>query len=474
MSACCSPSHEGSYDLAVIGAGSAGFSAAITAAEAGARVALIGHGTIGGTCVNTGCVPSKTMIRAAEAVHAAKSASRFDGLSGDARVADWRRLIAAKDRLVGALRQKKYADVLKDYDAISYIEGAARLADGGVDVASRLIRTKKVIIATGARPGVPLIPGIEKVSFLTSTSLLDLEALPKSLIVIGGGFIGAELAQMMARMGVEVTMICRSRLLPQAEPEISEALSEVFRNEGIRLYCGIAYDACREDESGVTVYVKEEGRIIEIKGEKLLIAAGRTPNTDNLGLVGAGVELDRRGAIVVDDRMRTTRTGVYAAGDVTNRDQFVYMAAYGAKIAAKNALNGDSLRYDNAAMPWVVFTDPQIAGVGMSEADAKADGRPVKISVIRLDQLPRALAARDIRGLIKLVADAETGRLLGGQIMAPEGADSIQTLTLALKAGMTARELGETLFPYLTTVEGLKLAAQGFDKDVAKLSCCAG
>lgn len=474
MADCCRAPAERVYDLAVIGAGSAGFSAAITAAEGGARVALISHGTIGGTCVNIGCVPSKTMIRAAEAVHAAKAASRFDGLSGDARVADWRRLIAAKDSLVGELRQKKYADLIKDYDAISYVEGAARFADGGVSVAGAMIRAQKTIIATGARPGVPPIPGIVKVGFLTSTSLLDLEPLPKSLIVIGGGFVGVELAQMMARMGVEVTLICRSRLLPQAEPEISEALSDVFRNEGIRLYCGIAYDACREDESGVTVCVKEDDKIIEIKGEKLLIATGRTPNTDDLGLAKAGVELDKRGAIMIDVRMRASMPGVYAAGDVTNRDQFVYMAAYGAKIAAKNALNGDSLAYDNAAMPRVVFTDPQIAGVGLSEADAKAAGRAVKISVLRLDQLPRALAARDTRGLIKLIADAKTGKLLGGQVMAPEGADSIQTLALALKAGMTARELGETLFPYLTTVEGLKLAAQGFEKDVAKLSCCAG
>lgn len=474
MSDCCSAPGKGAFDLAVIGAGSAGFSAAITAAEEGARVALIGHGVIGGTCVNVGCVPSKTLIRAAEAVHAANAARRFDGLAGQAHVSDWRRLIAAKDELVGGLRQKKYADLLEEYETIAYVEGEARLAEGGVKVAGDLIRAPKIIVATGARPGVPPIPGLDEVSFLTSTSLLDLESLPKSLIVIGGGFIGAELAQMMARMGVEVTLVCRSRLLPQAEPEVSEALSGVFRSEGVRLHCAIAYDACREDEAGVTVCVKEGGDLVEIKGERLLIATGRTPNTENLRLAEAGVELDRRGAIIVDDRMRTTRPSVYAAGDATDRDQFVYMAAYGAKIAARNALNGDSLVYDNAAMPWVVFTDPQVAGVGFAQAQAEAAGRRVKTSVLLLNQLPRALAARDTRGLIKLVANAETGKLLGGQILAPEGADSIQTLALALKAGMTARQLGDTIFPYLTTVEGLKLAAQGFDKDVAKLSCCAG
>jgi mercuric reductase len=291
---------------------------------------------------------------------------------------------------------------------------------------------------------------------------------------VGGGFIGAELAQMMARMGVAVTMVCRSRLLPQAEPEVSDALMDAFRREGIRLHCGVAYDACREDAAGVTLHVREDGSLVELRAERLLIATGRAPNVEGLGLAEAGVAQDERGAIVVDAHMRTSRPGVYAAGDVTNRDQFVYMAAYGAKVAAKNALNGDALAYDNATMPWVVFTDPQVAGVGLTEAQAAAAGHEVKVSVLPLDQLPRALAARDTRGLIKLVADARSGRLLGGQILAPEGADSIQTLALALKQGMTAQMLGEMIFPYLTTVEGLKLAAQGFDRDIAKLSCCAG
>ncbi|MBB4630733.1 mercury(II) reductase [Sphingosinicella soli] len=476
MADCCTTTgpRKTSYDLAVIGAGSAGFSAAITAAEQGANVALIGHGTIGGTCVNVGCVPSKTMIRAAEALHGARSAGRFPGLVGEARVADWRRLIAAKNDLVSKLRQKKYVDLLPEYNGIGYLEGAARLNGAGVLVGDNHIAVDKIIVASGGRPALPPIPGIEKVKSLNSTTLLELEALPRSLIVVGGGYIGAELAQMMARMGVAVTVICRSRLLPQVEPEISDALASTFRAEGITLYCGIAYDACREDETGVTVCIKEGSELVELKAERLLVATGRSPNTEDLGLAEAGVAIDARGAIVVDDRMRTSKAGVYAAGDVTDRDQFVYMAAYGAKLAAQNALNGDSLAYDNSAMPWVVFTDPQVAGVGLSEAAAGAAGYSVKTSVVPLDQVPRALAARDTRGAIKLVADAKTDRLLGGQILAPEGADSIQTLVLALKFGMTTKALGETIFPYLTTVEGLKLAAQGFGKDVTKLSCCAG
>ena len=211
-----------------------------------------------------------------------------------------------------------------------------------------------------------------------------------------------------------------------------------------------------------------------IDADAVLVATGRTPNIEGLGLAEHGIAVSPKGAIVVDDRMRTTKAGVYAAGDVTGRDQFVYMAAYGAKLAAKNALNGDSLRYDNSAMPAIVFTDPQVASVGLTESAARAAGHPVRVSTIGLDQVPRALAARDTRGLIKLVADADTSRLLGAHILAPEGADSIQTATLAIRQSLTVDELADTIFPYLTTVEGLKLAALGFAKDIAKLSCCAG
>ena len=472
MSDCCiAGSAASDYDLAVLGAGGAGFSAAITAAEAGARVALIGQGTIGGTCVNIGCVPSKTMIRAADALHAARAAARFDGLASEARLVEWRRLLAAKDALVASLRQKKYVELLSDNDRISYLEGPARLTDGGVTIAGRLIRAQKVVIATGARPGMPSIPGLSEVPILTSTSLLELEELPESLIVVGGGFIGTELAQMMARMGTRVTIVCRSRLLPQAEPEISAALAQIFGHEGIRVRCAAAYDACRRTTRGVLLRLAD---CEEVEADRVLIAAGRSPNIEHLGLPDAGVVQDARGYISVDDRMRTSRKNIYAAGDVTGKDQFVYMAAYGGKIAAKNALSGDTEAYSNDAMPWIVFTDPQVAGVGLTEAQANAAGYQVKTSLIGLDHIPRALAARDTRGLIKLVAEVGSGRLLGGQILAPEGADSIQTLVLALKHGMTSKDLADTIFPYLTTVEGVRLAAQGFERDPLELPCCAG
>ncbi len=473
MSDCCAGNGKG-YDLAVIGAGSAGFSAAITAAEQGANVALIGHGTIGGSCVNVGCVPSKALIRAMESVHHAGAAARFDGIRAQGDVADWSALIRQKDALVTGLRQAKYADLLPAYNNIAYLEGAARLADGGVAVNGSLVRAPKLIIATGTRPGVPAIPGIESIDYLTSTTALDLKDLPKSLIVVGGGFVGAELAQVFARAGVKVTIVCRSHLLPAAEPEISAALSVYFEQEGITFLGGVVYDRCRKTDAGIELSIRKEDRTEVLAAEKILIATGRSPNVEQLGLDEAGIRQTQSGAIAVDDRMRTSRKGTYAAGDVTGRDQFVYMAAYGAKLAAKNALNSDSLIYDNSAMPEVVFTDPQVASVGLTEAAAKAAKHHVVTSVLTLDNVPRALAARDTRGLIKLVADATTRKLLGAHILAPEGADSIQTAVMAIKFSMTVEDLGATIFPYLTTVEGLKLAAQTFNKDVKMLSCCAG
>ncbi|HXG99724.1 MAG TPA: mercury(II) reductase [Sphingomicrobium sp.] len=469
------PGQASPYDLAVIGNGSAAFSAAITAAELGAQVAVVGDGTIGGTCVNVGCVPSKALIRATEALHHASSASsKFAGVEAKGKVVDWAALVQQKDDLVTSLREAKYADVLPSYNNIAYVQGRAKLAAGGVRVDGKIIVAKKVIIATGTRPSVPAITGMSGVPYLTSTTALELKELPKSLLVLGGGYVGAELAQMLARAGVAVTLVFRSRLLPEAEPEIGEALTGYLIQEGVQVLGGVSYGDIRKTAEGIALVVEIEEQSRTLEAERVLITTGRTPNSEGLDLAELGVEVSAAGAVVINDRMRTTREGVYAAGDVTGRDQFVYMAAYGAKLAAKNALNSDSLAYDNRAMPAVVFTDPQVASVGYTEDAARAAGYQVRTSILTLNHLPRALAARDTRGLIKLVAHGASRKLLGAHILAPEGADSIQTAAMAIRCELTIDDLGDAVFPYLTTVEGLKLAAQTFDRDVSKLSCCAG
>ncbi len=380
-----------------------------------------------------------------------------------------------KHALVDELRSAKYADVLPNYDRIAYLEGAARFgADGTLTLNGAPVDAGKIVIATGARPHVPMLKGLSQVRYLDSTSILELEALPKSLIVMGGGYIGVELAQVFARAGVTVTILTRRGLLPGAESEISAALTGYFQGEGIGVRKVRSYRKATEREGRIALLLDTGAGEETIEADELLLATGRAPNVEALDLPSGGIEMTSNGGIAVDDKMRTSRDDIYAAGDVTGRDQFVYMAAYGARLAAKNALNGDALTYDNTAMPAVVFCDPQVASVGLTEAGAIAAGHDVRTSVLPLAHVPRALAARDTRGLIKLVAERATKRLLGAHILAPEGADSIQTAVMALKADLTYEDLGATIFPYLTTVEGLKLAAQTFDKDVARLSCCAG
>ncbi|HQT40053.1 MAG TPA: mercury(II) reductase [Acidocella sp.] len=473
---CCASSKAAPRkpDLVVIGAGSAGFSAAIRASELGANVALIGHGTIGGTCVNVGCVPSKALIRAAEAVHHAKAASRFADITGYANVDNWAALQAQKDQLVSDLRGAKYEALLPEYETIRYVAGRAQFTEIGVEVGGEIFSAERVVIATGASAGVPAIPGIAEVPYLTSTSALELEHLPPSLLIIGGGVIGCELGQMFARFGVAVTIVCRSHLLPGFEAEIGEALAGYMRDEGINVLTGCSYKNIRRTESGVVLDMSMKGEHLTVTASKMLVATGRSPNTAGWGLEEARITLDKAGAVITDEFLASSRPGVYAAGDVTGRDQYVYMAAYGAKLAVDNALNGDTRRYDSRIMPEVVFTDPQIASVGLTEETAKVRGLDVRSVRLELSSLPRALAARDTRGFIKLVAETGTLRLLGAHIVAPEGADSIQTAVLAIKHGLTVTDLAETLFPYLTNVEGLKLASLGFQKDITKLSCCAG
>lgn len=476
-------------DLLVIGGGSAAFSAAITAAESGAKVVIAGNGTIGGTCVNTGCVPSKTLIRAVEAVHHAKEAGRFDGVKGTAEVFNWKATVEQKQNLVEKLRKAKYEDILPSYPNVSYVDmkNKAHFTGNGteVDIDGVLYHPKKIVIATGSSSVLPPINGIQSVPSLDSTSAIELETLPKSLLVIGGGVIGVELGQMFARAGVEVTICCRSRLLPEAEPEISASLKTYLEAEGMTVCTGIGYQKIEPVPEGVKLTCESlncdsadhcdtiaANRIIT--AEKLLVAAGRKPNTAILETNKVGIKLLKNGGIEVNEYMQTANPDIYAAGDVTGRDMLVYMAAYGGKLAAKNALEGNSHKYSNTAIPTVVFSDPQAAMVGLTETQAQAKGYDIKTSTIMLDHVPRYIVARDTRGLIKLVADKKTDRLLGAHILAQDGGEIVQTMVLALKAEMTTEELANTIFPYLTGVEGLKLAAQTFGKDVSKLSCCAG
>jgi mercuric reductase len=459
----------------VIGHGSAGFAAAIRGAELGRSVALVGEGTVGGTCVNIGCIPSKALIRALEHHHLAGQ-NRFRGVHTSAGSLDWPQLVDHKNELVAEMRQSKYIDVLKAYPGITHIPGRARLLGGReVQVDGRRFTPTKIILATGARPWAPPIPGLAETPYLDSTAALELRQLPQSLIVIGANAVGLELAQVYARAGVRVTLLeLLPRIAPFEDEEISAGLAGYLEAEGMRIVAGLRTSRVEWRDGQFMLWGLQNGAELSFEAEQLLVATGRQPNTDGLGLEQAGVELGRRGEIVMDERLQTTNPDVYAAGDVLGRDMFVYAAAHGGTLAAENALTLAGRRYEAGYIPRVTFTDPQIASAGLSEAQAREQGHEVAVSILPMEVVPRALAARDTRGFIKLVVDVARDRLLGAHILAPEAGEIIQNAALAVRFGLPVSELQETMFPYLTNSEGLKLALLALEKDVAMLSCCAG
>lgn len=460
--------------VAVIGSGGAAMAAALKAAEYGARVTLIEQGTIGGTCVNTGCVPSKIMIRAAHIAHLRQESPFDGGLSPHATIVDRPALLAQQQGRVEELRDAKYESILRDHPAISVLHGEARFVDHGTlavklnEGGEQPVSFDRAFIGTGARPWMPPISGLRDTPYLTSTSALALDTIPERLIVLGSSIVALELGQAFARLGSQVTIVARGHLLSREDPAIGEAIDAAFRREGIEILQQTQISSV--DHTGQEFIVHTGA--VELRADQLLVATGRTPNTESLNLEAVGVKTSR-GAIQVDKYLKTTGPGIYAAGDCTNQPQFVYVAAAGGSRAAINMTGGDAV-LDLSAMPAVVFTDPQIATVGLTEAEARAQGFAVDARVLGLDNVPRALVNFETAGFIKMVAEHDSGRLLGVQAVAGEAGELIQTAVMALRSKMTVHEIGGELFPYLTMVEGLKLCAQTFTKDVKQLSCCAG
>ena len=465
----------GGLHIAVIGSGGAAMAAALKAVEQGAHVTLIERGTIGGTCVNIGCVPSKIMIRAAHIAHLRRESPFDGGMPPTPPTILRERLLAQQQARVDELRHAKYEGILDDNPAISVLHGEARFKDahsltvqlnGGGE---RVLAFDRCLIATGASPAVPPIPGLKDTPYWTSTEALVSDTIPERLAVIGSSVVALELAQAFARLGSKVTILARSTLFFREDPAIGEAITAAFRAEGIEVLEHTQASQVAH-EGGEFVLTTAHG---ELRADKLLVATGRSPNTRSLALDAAGVALNLQGAIVIDVGMRTSTPDIYAAGDCTDQPQFVYVAAAAGTRAAINMTGGDAA-LNLAAMPAVVFTDPQVATVGYSEAEAQHDGTETDSRTLTLDNVPRALANFDTRGFIKLVVEEGSGRLIGVQAVAPEAGELIQTAALAIRNRMTVQELADQLFPYLTMVEGLKLAAQTFNKDVKQLSCCAG
>ncbi|MEZ2388328.1 mercury(II) reductase [bacterium RCC_150] len=474
------------YDLAVIGSGGGAFAAAIHAVQLGKRVLMVERGTIGGTCVNTGCVPSKALLAAAEAKHDGLDASRFPGLSSSTVPMDMSELMAGKRDMLESIRSEKYLDLITYY-GWNLIRGDASFAGSPdaplLDVSfpggtTTRLRAAQYLVATGSAPWAPPVAGLEDVGYLTSSTAMELGEVPEQLLVIGGGFVALEQAQLFARLGSKVTMLVRSRLASAGEPEASRTLSGVFAEEGIRVVLRAVPESVRRGlgrglDSEIVVTAHVAGRMQEFTGTHLLVATGRRPVIAGLNLSAVGVETGAQGEIPVDAALATSNPRILAAGDVTGHPEFVYVAAAQGALAVENAFTGDCPAINYRTLPRVAFTSPALASVGMTGREANAAGIACECRVLPLEFVPRALVNRDTRGFIKIVAEKGSGRILGITAVAKDAGDLAAAGVYILEAGMTVEQLGRLWSPYLTMSEGLKIAAQAFATDVTKLSCCA-
>jgi len=472
---CCSKSESDQLHVAIIGSGSGAFACAIKAAENGARVTIIeGSDVIGGCCVNVGCVPSKILIRAAQLAHQQRR-NPFDGLENNNPQISRALLAHQQKSRVEELREAKYESILKKNPALSLIKGYAHFKNKSTliiqksDGTNEELLADRILIATGSTPSIPPIKGIEDTPYWTSTEALFEQELPESLIVIGSSVVALEIAQAYARLGTRVTVLARHTLLYSEDPLLGEKLKECFENEGIKILGNTQASIVSHDGRQFSLGTNEG----TLKADKLLISTGRHANSGKLGLDSIGVETEQNGAIKVNERMETSIANIYAAGDCSNMPQFVYVAAAAGSRAGINMTGGDA-RLDLSTMPAVIFTDPQVATVGLTEEQAISKGLDVISRVLDMENVPRALTNFETDGFIKLVAERESERIIGAQILAHEGGELIQSAALAISNQMTVTDLANQLFPYLTMVEGLKLCAQTFNNDVSKLSCCAG
>lgn len=440
------------YDLAIIGAGAGGLIAARFAVKIGARVLLVERDRIGGDCTWTGCVPSKSLIRIAKAAHEVRTAARF-GIRASSCDVDMGSVRDYVQRRVHEIYEPTSPDALRG-EGIDVALGPASFEDARVlRVGEQRINARRYLICTGANPAMPDIPGLPYVPFRTYHDIFDLDRLPASLAVIGGGPLGAELAQAFQRLGSAVTMVA-NRLLPHDDPDAGAAIGRVFEREGIRLVCGRATSV--QSDADMIAVSSDTGT--DVRTAALLVAAGRRPNVEGLGLERAGVVHSARG-IVVDDRLRTNVPHIYAAGDVLGREQFSHVAGFQAFEAARNALLPGSGSGRPNPMAWVTFTDPEVAQVGLTEAAARSEfGNQMTVARWDLPRVDRAKCDDDEDGFIKLIFD-DRSRVVGATIVAARAGEMSGEISLAIAHGLTAGDLSTAVHAYPTYTTALQQMA---------------
>lgn len=466
---------EKEFDLIIIGGGSAAFAAASRANTLELKTLVInGELPIGGTCVNVGCVPSKFLIRAAESIYYA-SHSSFEGITPKGVDFDFKKIIQQKKQLVARMQKEKYSDLLKDFEFVSFLEGIAEFTDEkAVRVGEQEFKGHKIIIATGSSTLIPKIKGLENIPYFTNDTLFDLEDKPESLIIIGGGYIGLEIAQAYSRFGTKVTILeAGDTILSTETKDVTDELAKQLESEEIKIITKASAKEILKDDQIITVVFEKDNKEQKITTSHLLIATGRKANTEKLKLENAGIEKTKKGFIKVNNKLKTNISSIYAIGDVNDFPQFVYTSAVEGRVAVDNAFDYSNQIVDYSYLPWVIFTDPQVAGVGMDEQQAKDAGIPHEVTVLPLSDVPRSIVAMDTRGFIKLIRNPKTKTLLGARIVAKEGGELAMEISLAIKHEIPTSLLASSLHPYLTLSEGIRLAALSFTVNVKKMSCCA-
>jgi mercuric reductase len=463
------------FDLIIIGGGAGAFAAAIRANELGAKTAIVNSGLpLGGTCVNVGCVPSKTLLYAGEVLHHAKN-HRIPGIELEVKNFDFQKVMQGELSLVERLRQEKYENVLRSLTSVTFIEGrAAFVSENTVEVSGKHLSAKKFIIATGSTATVPPIEGIREAGYLTHIEALRLHEQPKELVVLGAGPLGLEFAQMYARFGTKVTVLERgSSIFPHSEPLLTSRLAEVLQKEGIEIRTNVETQRVRREGGKKVVAYRVEGKEEERAVDEILLAAGKTPNTDDLRLEKARVKLNERKAIVVNEFLQTSNPDIFAVGDVTHLPlRLETTAGREGSLAAENALKGTTHAIDYRTVPYTIFTDPQLAGVGFTEDEQMKHMGVCACRTVSFEDVPKAIIMRRTEGLIKMAIHPQTKEILGVHILAPNAGELIAEAMVLIKNKNTIDDVVHSLPVFPTLSEAIKLAALSFTKDIRKLSCC--
>ncbi|MDO9708602.1 FAD-containing oxidoreductase [Paracraurococcus lichenis] len=439
------------FDAIVVGAGQAGPALAFRLAASGRRVAMIERGPAGGTCVNTGCTPTKTLVASARVAHLARRAADFGvTLPGEVGI-DWPKVRARMEAVVARSRDG-LTKSLGSTEGITFIRGHARFtAPHEMEVNGERHAAPWIFLDVGAHAVAPPVPGLETVPWLDNARLLQIEAVPRHLAILGGSYIGLEFAQVFRRFGAEVTIIETSpRLIAREDPEISEAIHDMLAAEGIVSHLGARVAAVARDGEGVLLRL-EGGP--EIRASHLLVAAGRRPNTDDLGLEAAGIARDARGAILVDDALRTDVPGVWALGECNGRGAFTHTTWNDYEIVAANLLDGEQRRVTDRLPCYALFTDPPLGRVGMTEAEARQAGHRLLVGRRPMTRVNRAVEKGETTGLMKAVVDADSHRILGAAILGTDGDEAVHGMLDLMQAGVPYTTLQRTVHIHPTVSE---------------------